>query len=347
MVLGVGVGVVPTSELVKELAWPTMLVCWLARDEVRAARADDRDDASLPVAATAWLATICAGLCALIVTGGGSLGPQALAAIVIVAALGVAGASRVSRWAFRQIEMNAKVGGKSEEAALLLREYEQRGAGWLWQVDADNRVTYISSRMTAMVGKSTGQLLGHSLPASLGASSNLGQALLARLPFSALEMEIKTPGGPRWISIAGDPIVGPDGAFDGFRGVGLLLLPWLLSDTVHPSMVLFIVIYGLDWVATVPPTVALCRRIFGDRGTIVFGWVFASHQIGAAAAALAAGVIRDTLGSYTYAWVGGACLCAVAAVLSISIRRAELEPTEPNSAPLRDTEAEAAADLTP
>ena len=133
----------------------------------------------------------------------------------------------------------------------------------------------------------------------------------------------------------------------GFRGVGLMFLPWLLADTVHPSMVLFIVIYGLDWVATVPPTVALCRRIFGDRGTIVFGWVFASHQIGAAAAALGAGVIRDTMGSYTYAWVGGAALCAVAAVLSISIRRSELEPTEPDSAPRRDTEAEAAADLTP
>ena len=71
-----------------------------------------------------------------------------------------------------------------------------------------------------------------------------------------------------------------------FRGVGLVLLPWLLADSVHPSMVLFIVVYGLDWVATVPPTVALCRRIFGARGTIVFGWVFASHQLGAAAAAL-------------------------------------------------------------
>ncbi|GAA1944727.1 hypothetical protein GCM10009689_27450 [Brevibacterium antiquum] len=67
-----------------------------------------------------------------------------------------------------------------------------------------------------------------------------------------------------------------------FRGVGLLLLPWLLSDIVHPSMVLFIVIYGLDWVATVPPTSALCREVFGDRGTIVFGWVFAAHQLGAA-----------------------------------------------------------------
>lgn len=106
-----------------------------------------------------------------------------------------------------------------------------------------------------------------------------------------------------------------------FRGVGLLLLPWLLADTVHPSMVLFIVVYGLDWVATVPPTAALCREIFGERGTIVFGWVFASHQIGAAIAALGAGVIRDVFGEYTYAWWGGAALCVIAAVLSIAVRR--------------------------
>lgn len=106
-----------------------------------------------------------------------------------------------------------------------------------------------------------------------------------------------------------------------FRGVGLLLLPWLMSDTVHPSMVLFVVIYGLDWVATVPPTAALCREIFGDNGTIVFGWVFAAHQFGAAGAALGAGVIRDTFGQYTYAWWGGAALCVIAAVLSIVVSR--------------------------
>ncbi|MGX7722782.1 MFS transporter [Rhodococcus sp. 5G237] len=105
-----------------------------------------------------------------------------------------------------------------------------------------------------------------------------------------------------------------------FRGVGLLLLPWLLQESVHPSMILFVVVYGLDWVATVPPTAMLCRRIFGDRGTIVFGWVFASHQIGAAAAAFGAGVIRDSLGTYTYAWWAGATLCAVAASLSILTR---------------------------
>lgn len=112
----------------------------------------------------------------------------------------------------------------------------------------------------------------------------------------------------------------------GFRGVSLLLLPWLLSDSVHVSMVVFIVIYGLDWVATVPPTAALCRSIFKERGTIVFGWVFASHQIGAAAAAFGGGVVRDVFGEYTYAWWGGAAICVLAAVLSIMTRQPRAVP---------------------
>jgi MFS family permease len=105
-----------------------------------------------------------------------------------------------------------------------------------------------------------------------------------------------------------------------FRGVGLLALPWLLSASVHPSMLVFIVIYGLDWVATVPPTAALCRRAFGSDGTIVFGWVFASHQVGAAVASAAAGLVRDTTGEYTLAWFGAAGLCVVAAAVSFGIR---------------------------
>jgi len=144
---------------------------------------------------------------------------------------------------------------------------------------------------------------------------------------------------PRWLLLA----------YYSFRGVGLLLLPWLLADSVHPSMVVFIVVYGLDWVATVPPTVVLCRRLFGDQGTIVFGWVFASHQLGAAAAALTAGIIRDSFGTYTYAWFGGGALCALAAVLSIGLRRHRDVRPATADAGTRDTdiEAETVADLTP
>ncbi|HZA84753.1 MAG TPA: MFS transporter, partial [Actinomycetes bacterium] len=114
----------------------------------------------------------------------------------------------------------------------------------------------------------------------------------------------------------------------GLRGAGLLMLPGLLSDSLHPSMIAFVVVYGLDWVATVPPTAALCREAFGEAGSVVFGWVFAAHQIGAAVVSVGAGVIRDTTGQYTLAWVGAACLCLVAAFVSTRVGRAG-EPVSP------------------
>ena len=110
-------------------------------------------------------------------------------------------------------------------------------------------------------------------------------------------------------------------AYYGFRGLGLLVLPFLLSATVQPPIIIFVVIYGLDWVATVPPTVALCREVFGKDGPIVFGWVFAAHQVGAAIAAFVAGSVRDAAGEYTFAWFGAAALCLVAAAVSAGISR--------------------------
>jgi MFS family permease len=110
-------------------------------------------------------------------------------------------------------------------------------------------------------------------------------------------------------------------AYYGLRGAGLLMLPGLLSHALHPSMIAFVVVYGLDWVATVPPTAALCREAFGEAGQVVFGWVFAAHQIGAAVVSVGAGVIRDTTGQYTLAWVGAACLCLVAAFVSTRVGR--------------------------
>lgn len=105
------------------------------------------------------------------------------------------------------------------------------------------------------------------------------------------------------------------------RGIALMLLPVLLSDAIHPSLILFVVIYGLDWVATVPPTIAICNEVFGKKGPIVFGWVFASHQVGASIAVIVAGAIRDQTGEYTLAWFGAAALCAVAAWISFRIRK--------------------------
>ncbi|MEV5943050.1 MFS transporter [Streptomyces sp. NPDC051994] len=105
------------------------------------------------------------------------------------------------------------------------------------------------------------------------------------------------------------------------RGVSLLFLPMLLAPAVHPPMLFFIVFYGLDWVATVPPTIALCRQHYGDDSAIVFGWVLASHQVGAAVIAFLGGVARDVFGSYDVVWYASGALCAAAALMALVIRR--------------------------
>ncbi|NEB78332.1 MFS transporter [Streptomyces sp. SID14478] len=105
------------------------------------------------------------------------------------------------------------------------------------------------------------------------------------------------------------------------RGVSLLFLPMLLAPSVHPPMLFFIVFYGLDWVATVPPTIALCRDHYGEDSAIVFGWVLASHQVGAAVVAYLGGVVRDVYGSYDVIWYASGALCAAAALMVLVIRR--------------------------
>ncbi|MFJ1749893.1 MFS transporter [Streptomyces sp. NPDC088116] len=105
------------------------------------------------------------------------------------------------------------------------------------------------------------------------------------------------------------------------RGVSLLFLPMLLAPSVQPPMLFFIVFYGLDWVATVPPTIALCREHYGEDSAIVFGWVLASHQVGAAAVAFAGGLARDVFGSYDVVWYASGALCAAAALMALVIRR--------------------------
>jgi MFS family permease len=122
-----------------------------------------------------------------------------------------------------------------------------------------------------------------------------------------------------WLTDRLDPRVLLGGYYT-LRGLSLMILPALFAPDTQPSMWVFIVFYGLDWIATVPPTVALCRNRFGDAGPVVFGWVFASHQIGAAIAAVAAGAVRDVRGTYDLAWFVAGGLCVAAALLSLAIR---------------------------
>ncbi|WP_432719683.1 MFS transporter [Jeongeupia wiesaeckerbachi] len=109
----------------------------------------------------------------------------------------------------------------------------------------------------------------------------------------------------------------------GLRGLALLYLPYAFGFGLM-GLPLFSMFYGLDWVATVPPTVKLTTERFGSADApVIFGWIVAGHQLGAAFAALGAGLLRSSLGSYTAAtWISGG-LCLLGAVLVLRINRGE------------------------
>src|SRR5438270_5862605 len=174
----------------------------------------------VPQAALTWMIAFTGGVGGALVLGRHSVPLQHMLSILFTLGVSITGVLTVARWAFSQLKANADYGSQSESSALLLQEYEQRGVGWLWAVDAENRVTYISARMSAMLNRPASQLLGHSLPALLGGHAELGKVLLEQQPFNALEMELGTPRGVRWISMTGDPIIDTAGRFEGFRGVG-------------------------------------------------------------------------------------------------------------------------------
>ena len=107
----------------------------------------------------------------------------------------------------------------------------------------------------------------------------------------------------------------------GLRGLSLVLLPF--SNFSFYGLSLFAMFYGLDWIATVPPTVRLTAQRFGpERANLVFGWIFAGHQLGAATAAFGAGLSRTLLLSYLPAFFTAGALCIVAALITLAISRA-------------------------
>jgi hypothetical protein len=107
-------------------------------------------------------------------------------------------------------------------------------------------------------------------------------------------------------------------------------VPWLLGPSVEPPLLVVVALFGLDWVATVPPTVMLCRAAFGpERAGIVFGWVFAAHMVGAGAAAAASGALRAASGDYTSAWLLAGTLAVTAAAASLVLPRSQRGVTQP------------------
>jgi MFS family permease len=124
--------------------------------------------------------------------------------------------------------------------------------------------------------------------------------------------------GSGWLTDRYDPRV-LLACYYGFRGLSLLFLPVL---TTPYGLIFFAILFGLDYIATVPPTAALVADTFGrqNAGT-VFGWVFCMHQIGAALAAWLGGVSREWLGDYSAAFIAAGALALLATVLALRIRR--------------------------
>jgi sugar phosphate permease len=106
----------------------------------------------------------------------------------------------------------------------------------------------------------------------------------------------------------------------GLRGLSLLFLPF--SDFTFYGLSLFAMFYGLDWIATVPPTVRLTAQRFGaERANLVFGWIFAGHQLGAGTAAFGAGLSRTLLATYLPAFFVAGALCIAASLMALAISR--------------------------
>jgi len=106
------------------------------------------------------------------------------------------------------------------------------------------------------------------------------------------------------------------------RGASLVLLPYALVQGSLPLLIMFTVFYGLDWIATVPPTVSISRQIFGtQKSGVIYGWIFASHQAGAAVAAYGGGLIYKLFNSYTWAFFLAGVFCVFAGLFVIIVKK--------------------------
>ncbi len=113
------------------------------------------------------------------------------------------------------------------------------------------------------------------------------------------------------------------------RGTSLAALPFLLQGSQLP-LVAFAVVYGLDWVATVPPTIALTNQAFGrEHASVVFGWVFCAHMLGGGAAAWLAGTFREAFGDYLIAFTGAGLLALLAGFAALGIARGPRAQPQP------------------
>ncbi|UTI64392.1 MFS transporter [Paraconexibacter antarcticus] len=174
-----------------------------------------------------------------------------------------------------------------------------------------------------------GLIAVHLIPAAHDHGIPEGRAASLMAAMGVLDIAGTTGSG--WLTDRHDPEKLLIGYYVG-RGISLLILPAALSMQ-GGVLTLFTVFYGLDWIATVPPTVAIITRRLGrERGTVAFGWIFAAHQLGGAAAAYAAGAVRDQTGTYDGVFFVSGGLCVAAAMLITLARGPRVPLAEPAAA---------------
>lgn len=210
-------------------------------------------------------------------------------------------------------DVPAPVGGNPVVAALsALREASRRREFW------------VLAGSFFVCGASTNGLVGtHLIPACMdhGIPEVQAAGLLAMMGI----FDLFGTTGSGWLSDRYDNRILLL-TYYGLRGLALLYLPYGFISEGH-GLSIFAVFYGLDWIATVPPTVALTRQAFGaEKAGLVFGWIMASHQVGAALAASFAGFIRTFEGSYDHAFIVAGVLCMIT---SIGVLFAAKSPPKP------------------
>lgn len=110
------------------------------------------------------------------------------------------------------------------------------------------------------------------------------------------------------------------------RGASLVFLPFALANGSYTWLVIFSIFYGLDWIATVPPTINLTRQTFGiEKSAMMYGWIVAAHQVGAGVAAYSGGVVYNVFGSYMWAFILAGGFCLLASLFVIVLKKQEIK----------------------
>ncbi|GAC46773.1 putative major facilitator superfamily transporter [Gordonia aichiensis NBRC 108223] len=176
-----------------------------------------------------------------------------------------------------------------------------------------NRAFWLLSAMFLLCGATTNGLMwSHFTPAvhDHGMAPTAASSLLALIGFANIAGTISAG----WLTDRIEPRA-LLAVFFLIRATALAILPTIFTSEIDAGLIAFAVAFGILDVATVPPTIALCRHYFGADSALAFGWVNVFHQLGAGTMAAVGGVIREVDGTYTPVWIVGATLCTAAAVL--------------------------------